>query len=428
MVDRVAPPLPSYAPASPSDRVRRLAIFRQALRLPITVRAIYRIVREDYHAAALDEYLWSFRGFHQTPEDPHCRARRWQKVTLARVGPSDVAGLPVWELAFMMSVAMEIEEPILDYSRENGEGFRLLLPPLARFMGKNREEAAYAAAHDLPWCESPWCAEERRHANTFARMIERLTAASPSRQNPNRPMIAAPSEDEAARLLLSREAAEWNSSSTYVVMAAHATGGLHHLIRNIARDEIKHLSILGAAALYLFGPRPWRRFADLVRQSLNEFRGHKRARSSGDLLGTNPVTAFEVIVAHFLTERYVRKWLRSLPLTTLTWIFESNPDGKEKRESLIRWHPDARLKALAQRAFEQTHAAAIDATIASELDNFASAEPPGSRIETNLRRKIRNLGGRMLRTSLLHRLRDHQIRNNRHVLTSRASETGSRLA
>ena len=42
----------------------------------------------------------------------------------------------------MMNVAREIEEPILDYTRQNGEGFRVLLPSLARFLGKNRDEAA----------------------------------------------------------------------------------------------------------------------------------------------------------------------------------------------------------------------------------------------------------------------------------------------
>lgn len=91
----------------------------------------------------------------------------------------------------------------------------------------------------MPWCESPWCAEERRHATTFARIIERLTASSPASDNPNRPKIVTSSEQDAIRLVISREAAEWNSSSTYAVMAAHATGDLHHLFRNVARDEIK---------------------------------------------------------------------------------------------------------------------------------------------------------------------------------------------
>jgi hypothetical protein len=177
------------------------------------------------------------------------------------------------------------------------------------------------------------------------------------------------SEADAVRLVISREAAEWNSSSTYTVMAAHATGDLHHLLRNMARDEIKHLGILGAADRYLFGPRTWRRFADMVRQSLVEYRTHKHRRSGGDLMGTNPVTALEVVLAHLLAESAVRRWLKTLPLATLASIFDAPsrvaelegaavpPEcraewdailtaGREKRERLVRWAPRQRERAL----------------------------------------------------------------------------------
>ena len=67
------------------------------------------------------------------------------------------------------------------------------------------------------------------------------------RDNPNGPQVVTSSESDAVRLVIGRQAAEWNSSSTYLVMAAHARGDLHHLLRNVARDEIKHLGILAAA-------------------------------------------------------------------------------------------------------------------------------------------------------------------------------------
>jgi len=413
---------------------------RQVLRLPKTLLAIWKIVKQDYAVAALDENLWTFWGFYQDPEQPHCRSRTWQKVKLALIGPQDVVGLPVSELALMMNVSMELEEPILEYSSQNGEGFRFLLPNLARFMGINREEADYAAAHGLAWCQSPWCAEERRHAGAFARMIERLTKTSPRRDNPNRPMIVTPEEEDAVRLVLSREAAEWNSSSTYIVMAAHAKGYLGDLLRNVARDEIKHLTILSAADQYLFGPRPWRRFVDLVRNSLREFGGQKKNRTGGQHMGTNAVTAVEVIVSHLLTESCVRRWLRTIPLATLESIFETQsnlsdlaaralpPDrqaqleetsrkGREKRFSLARWAPGSRHKALEQRAFEQHTAQSIEKTIAAEIGAFTGAETPGSRMDGELRRKIRNRSTGMLRTILLGRLRDFQIRNNRYLLS-----------
>jgi hypothetical protein len=90
--------------------------------------AIYRTIREDYSLEALDENLWAFWGFYQAPGDRHCQARLWRKVKLGAIETSQVIDLPVWEMAFMLAVAMELEDPILDYSRQNGEGFRLVLP------------------------------------------------------------------------------------------------------------------------------------------------------------------------------------------------------------------------------------------------------------------------------------------------------------
>jgi hypothetical protein len=350
----------SFETVRPSKPVRRRAVLRQALRLPKTLFAIRRLIAEDYAPDVLDEHLWAFRAFHDGEDDPRWLARQWTKVPLRSIGPGNVIGLPVWEFAFMSNVAREIEEPIVEYSHQNGEGFRFLLPSLARFLGKNHDAAAYAAAHNLSWCESPWCAEERRHAPAFARIIERLTGSSPAHTNPNQPKAVTASEADAVQLVLSREAAEWNSSSTYLVLAAHGTGDLHLLVRNLARDEIKHLAILSAADLYLFGPRPWRRFADLVGRSLAEYRGHRKKRSSGDLIGTNTVTAIEVMATHLLSELSIRRWLKTLELVTLEFVFEGPSrlpefavgeltpqarkaadaalrEGRAKRASLSRW-------------------------------------------------------------------------------------------
>ncbi len=111
-------------------------------------------------------------------------------------------------------------------------------------------------------------------------------------------MVVTAGEEDALRHLISRQTTEWNASSSYIVMAAHATGHLHNLIRNLERDEVKHLCIMSAAAAYLLGPRPWGRFLDLVRKGLDNYTSQKKSRSGGRVFGTNPVTAIEGIVAH----------------------------------------------------------------------------------------------------------------------------------
>ena len=454
-----------YRPTAPGKAARRMSVLRQALHLPKTLLAIFKIIREDFSTAALDENLWAFWGFHQEvsshlPKDPHYRSRTWQKAQLRAIGPHDVVGgLAVWEMAFMMNVAMENEDPIMEYTVQNGEGFRFLLPTLGRFMGKNEAQAKYAAEHGLPWCESAWCAEERRHSNAFARIIERLVNISPSRENPNEPMAVTADEPAAVRHIIGRQVVEWNASSSYIVMAAHSSpsSDLRVLVRNIVRDEIKHLAVLSSADAYLFGPRLWRRFVDWVKLGIGNYRNTRAVRSSGDLLGGNLALSVEGVAAHLLTAFCVSKWLRNVPLRTLATVFETPsklPDlaafapsadqrtqldetfqkGKEKRLGLVRWDWEIRTGALAQLQFEEACERTIEKIIVAELDGFRGAEVPGSRRERIIRRRIATLtldghgleayGKRMLRACLRDRLRHYQIQNNRHVLGREAGAFG----
>ena len=428
-----------YHPIAPPKAERKRQIWRQAMHLPRTLSTIYKIIREDFSAAALDESLWAFWGFHQENSDTHYQMRRWQKTQLSAVTPSDViGGLPVWEMAMMMYIAMEDEDPILEYSGQSGEGLRFLLPNLGRFMGKNEEQARYAAEHGIPWCEGAWCAEERRHSNAFARIIERLTGLSPSRDNPNTPMAVTADEESAIYHIINRQTTEWNAGSSYIVMAAHAAGDLQVLARNIARDEIKHFSIVSSADSYLFGPRPWRRFLNMVKLGINNYRRQRRARSGGALLGANWALAIEGIFSHLLTAFFLSKWLRTVPLRTLTTVFETpsklpelaafapSPErqaeidetlrqGERKRRDLARWRPQDRNPALQERWYEENHQDLLQNIVATELDGFRSAAVSGSAGEKKTRRQIKKLSQGPVRTALLAMLREYQISNNRHV-------------
>ena len=224
-----------YVPVALPEAERRRVEWQQAVRLPRTLLTVYRIVREDFQLGTLDEYYL------------HHRARPWRKVDLKAIGPGDARAIALWEMALMLNMAMEDEEPIPAYTRQSGEGFRFLLPTLGRFMGKNEEQSRHVAEQGAAWCEGAWCAEERRHSITLARIIERLMGRPPRRDNPNQPMVVTADDEAAVRHLISRQTTEWNASSSYVVMAAHATGPLHPVIRNLERDEVKHLCIMSAA-------------------------------------------------------------------------------------------------------------------------------------------------------------------------------------
>ena len=272
--------MPAYVPVLPMPAERRRAAARQLLALPRTLARIGRIMREDCAPASLDEHLWAFAAFHEDSGDPHYRARTWQKASFHAIHAGQVIGMAAPELALMLHVAMEIEEPIVAYSRQTGEGFRVLLPALSRFMGRSKAQARLAEERGEAWCESCWCAEERRHRRhrQAHRAPHRDDAAA---RQPQRPDSGHADEREALRLLAGRESSEWNASSVYVVLAAHATGDLHTVIRNVARDEIKHLAILSALDRDLRGPRPWGRLAELIATARAQYRSHQRRRSAG---------------------------------------------------------------------------------------------------------------------------------------------------
>ena len=436
-----------YRPEAPPKSERRKQVLRHAIQLPRTLRTIFRMVREDFSTAALDDCLWAFWGFHQENWDTHYRMRPWEKAQLSAIETSHVTGgLAVWEMALMMNIAMEDEDPILEYTQQSGEGFRFLLPTLGRFMGKNEEQSKYRAEHGVPWCEGAWCAEERRHSNAFARIIERLVKISPSRENPNQPMVVTADEESAVEHIISRQTTEWNASSSYLVMAAHAAGDLHILARNMARDEIKHFCILSSADTYLLGPRLWRRFFDIVKLGIGNYRRQRAARSGGSLLGTNWALAVEGIASHLLTAFYLTKWLRTVPLRTLTTVFETpskllqlaafapSPErqaqideiaqqGERKRLSLGRWRPEERDKALQQRWFEENNARLLENIVTVELGGFRGAETRGSAAEKEVKKRIRSVSKGAVRIALLNLLRDYQLRNNRHVRERMQGET-----
>lgn len=277
-----------------------------------------------------------------------------------------------------------------------------------------------------------------RHSNTLARVIERLMGKPPRRDNPNQPMVVTACEEDALDHLVSRQTTEWNASSSYIVMAAHATGEVHRVIRNLERDEVKHLCILSAASVYLLGPRPWGRFLDLIRKGLENFTIQKKKRSGGEVFGTNPVTAIEGITAHLLTEFFLRRWLKTVPLRTLALVFETQstiPEpgpipsapgreaeiaeflrlGSERRLRLDRWAPTLRQRALEQRSYEESHAAEIERLVAVELGGFEAAESSGAEPGRQMRKRIARLsrsGGKRLRRALLDRLRGFQLQNS----------------
>ena len=208
---------------------------------------------------------------------------------------------------------------------------------------------------------------------------------------------------------------------------------------------------MSAADSYLFGPRPWGRFVEVVRKGLENYRSQQRTRSAGRALGANPITAVEGIAAHLLAERFLRKWLKAVPLRTLDRVFET-PSGlpalpahappperqaqierilqesRASRVTLSRWDPDRSREALEQRRLEEESEALLQGRVGVEFGGFRGAEMPGCPAARKSLRRIARLSGTgstVLGNALRDLLRDYQIRHNRHVLSRQSRGTGA---
>ena len=433
--------------------------WKQFLALPKTLRSLKKLIDDNFKPSTLDENLYAFYGFHQNTADRFYGQRPWEKVNLGTIDGSSIKNLTDSEFVGIMVYAMEIEDPILGYSWASGQGFRFLLPLMGRFMGKNEEEAEHIRQlkakgdEKAKWCESPWCEEERRHGNMWAKLTSLISGSEPNRDNPVEPYEPSPNEDGAQFHHYSRQSTEWSATSSYLVLAAHAEGDLQQSIVNVAADEIKHLTLLTAAQTYLFGYSPWVRLTNMVKKSWAEFRSHKNDRSTGGEVSSNPITFFEILVSHVMTEIKMRQYMRTLPLGTLHGFFESQsklPEldrvkipadlreemevlqsaGSVIRQDYLRWSPKTLAAALKQVGFEKINQKLVSKVVEKEFANFAGAEDFESLQSMQIQKRINEIDlsaykfigwnpngptEENFRKALYHRLREFQILNNAHI-------------
>jgi hypothetical protein len=433
--------------------------WKQLLALPQTLRKLKKLTDEYFQTSTLDENLYAFFGFHQNLGDRFYGQRPWERMNLNTIDGNSIVNISDEEFVSIMIYAMEVEDPILGYSWASGQGFRFLLPNMGRFMGKNSEQAEHIRRlkaqgdEKAKWCESPWCEEERRHGNMWAKLTQLISGVDPRRDNPVVPHEPSPDEEGAQFHHYSRQSTEWSATASYLLLAVHADGDLEKATMNVAADEIKHLTLLTAAQAHLFGYSTWTRLKNMIQKSLAEFKAHKTGRSTGSTVGSNPITAFEIIVSHILIEMKMRKYMRTLPESTLRAFFESQsklPEieavdvpadlraqaealqeaGAIIRQDYLRWSPKSLAESLKQVAFEKINKKTLDEIIREDFRNFEGAEEYDSRVASLYRSQLKNeklddhtfVGwtpngptDENLRRALWNRLREFQITNNAHV-------------
>ncbi|MGE4232873.1 MAG: hypothetical protein AB7F43_06030 [Bacteriovoracia bacterium] len=367
--------------------------------LPKRLTVMRDLINQEVTEQAFLENVRAFWGSYQLPEERKYQMRPWNKVNMASVDDSQIVGMPKEEFLAILQLAMEIEDPILSYQAESGKAFEVLLPSLARFMGRTPRQQAFAEEQNKQKsCGTVWCSEENRHGNMYAKLIERLTGQKVDRSNATYATVTNGDEKGSLRHLSHRQGTEWGASSAYFILATHSIGPLQQVILNVIRDELKHLASVSAADVYLRGHVKWSRTIRMLEKTWIEYRVESKERTDGSEVMNNPFGLAEVLWAHYQIEKRVRGFLKKLPFKTLQTVFDSKTkldplpeqtlasqeeklihqsqieNSARTRYMMARWPTKQRKAVYAQVHFEDEHKELIQKIVRRSFRNFVFAD------------------------------------------------------
>ncbi len=446
----------------PSKAKNKLNQVQEIIR---TYRQLRAELDEAMTTSELDEQLDAFRGFHHDLKDSHFSRRTWKNFDISKVKKEEIVGIDPEVYAQVARFAMEVEAPTIPYSYTTGESLSNLFPKIGRFMGKDVSQQKYSQEKNIRACESAWCAEEERHAGFLAQIVHRITGEMPSLDNANVADSNARDEKSAMKHLAERQTYEWNATSAYTFLMVHSTGYLREAMRNILRDEVKHLTIMSSAYTYIYGFRPWKRFMGIINNSLEIRKKHDGKRTDTQSLQSNKMAMIKMVLTHLIVEAKMRKYLRTLPHHVLQKYFDSPSDlpqlgqsglseadkleientresYKQRRYKLAWWKPSEAQETLKRLSFAETHKAIIERIVQQEFSGFHEAltpESPGTLIMNSQmalfvkNKKYRDyfpsyiedkVIARYLPRILYDQLREHQLRNNRYEINKNLKSDG----
>ena len=405
-------------------RETRLVGKRRLKDVPRALKEIGEILDKEMAVDRLDPHLAKFFDYHQG--DPEAaKLRPWNKTSLnvkdTAISTEQVIGMPVEELVAMMHISMETEIPIHSYTIESGDALQFILGSLGRFMGITKKQAkqrmlaklaeskhADKFPNDaaLTSCEAQWCAEEYRHAQLLRRLIRILTGREPENAKCAEPTITKNDDESAFKHLSGRNYTETGSAGTYALMASHTRDELRLALMNLVGDELKHLTVVGAADIYLRGKDANNRLIRMLEKGFSELHEAANVRTAGKKVYSNPFNIFEAFVALLMIEVRMRGYLCTLPLKTLERIFDTpsrlpelpslaTPQEREEndrrieenrrlRKELAHWPEHLRKAALKQRRFEESHQELIEKIIATRLGSLQGVESSETRMNNVL--------------------------------------------
>jgi hypothetical protein len=174
--------------------------------------------------------------------------RPWKPIDWQAINRNQIIGIEPEIFLSVLIGAMDTEAPIRGYTQTSRQYLEKLHPQMARFVGGTVNEDGELQEIGL------WEKEERQHTPALMKIYTQLTG---EKITPKHRTVRGylPTDDPQEDLYghgLHRVATEYGATCLYLWLMAHTTGVLQHVLEELTKDEINHMTKFWGFGVWLF--------------------------------------------------------------------------------------------------------------------------------------------------------------------------------
>ncbi|AFY50298.1 hypothetical protein Nos7524_4550 [Nostoc sp. PCC 7524] len=174
--------------------------------------------------------------------------RPWKPIDWQTINRNQIIGIEPEIFLSVLIGAMDTEAPIRGYTQTSRQYLEKLHPQMARFVGGTVNEDGELQEIGL------WEKEERQHTPALMKIYTQLTGEkiTPKHRTVRGYLPTDNPHEDLYRHGLHRVATEYGATCLYLWLMAHTTGTLQHVLEEITKDEINHMTKFWGFGVWLF--------------------------------------------------------------------------------------------------------------------------------------------------------------------------------
>lgn len=174
--------------------------------------------------------------------------RPWKPIDWQAINRNQIIGIEPEIFLSVLIGAMDTEAPIRGYTQTSRQYLEKLHPQMAQFVGGTVNEDGELQEIGL------WEKEERQHTPALMKIYTQLTGEkiTPKHRTVRGYLPTDDPQEDLYRHGLHRVATEYGATCLYLWLMAHTTGVLQHVLEELTKDEINHMTKFWGFGVWLF--------------------------------------------------------------------------------------------------------------------------------------------------------------------------------